>query len=661
MFARLTGRLTSRFPEWLLRYAAAVLSLALLTALTLLVAPLFGRAHPVLSAYLMAFYAVVILGAAWLGYGPGILVCFLVAFVVPLFTQRRSRSLSAELLIFGVELFVALLVSTIAHVRRRLEAELRRAAEVLEARVLQRTEEALRAVERAREAVDNVREQAQLLDLAHDAILSIDMTGAIRFWNSGAERMYGWKREEVLGQISRVLLQTQFPEPQASLEAKLLSCGHWEGEMVHTRRDGSQLCVASRWALRRVDGEARGFLEINTDITERRRVEEQLRHTQKLESLGVLAGGVAHDFNNLLTGILGNASLVLDSIPAHHSNHMLMEDLMKAAERAADLTRQLLAYAGKGRFVLRTVDLSALVREIAGLIQASIPKHVQIRLQLDEDLAGIDADPGQIQQIVMNLTINGAEAIAAEGGAVLVRTGTQQVDKQYINTMSSAGELLQPGEYVCLEIHDTGCGMTEDTLSRIFDPFFTTKFTGRGLGLSAVLGIVRAHRGALKVYSKPGQGTSFKVLFPASANAVREEAQPAKGDLAGRGTVLVVDDEEVVRQIAKNTLERYGYTVLTAANGQAAVDLYRPQPQAIDAVLLDLTMPVMNGEETLRQLQTIYPQVRVLLTSGYSEVEAVQRFAGKGLAGFIQKPYTASGLAGKVKETLAQVRGLGAT
>jgi CheY-like chemotaxis protein len=218
--------------------------------------------------------------------------------------------------------------------------------------------------------------------------------------------------------------------------------------------------------------------------------------------------------------------------------------------------------------------------------------------------------------------------------------------------MCSAGELLRPGQYVFLEVHDTGSGMSEETLAKIFDPFYTTKFAGRGLGLSAVLGIVRAHKGALKVYSKLGSGTTFKVLFPASANPMGHQPAIVTRELAGTGTILVVDDEEIVRQTARHTLERYGYKTLTAKDGASAVDVYRRQPDEIGLVLLDLTMPVMNGEEALRNMQMINPRVRVLLTSGYNEVEAVQRFSGKGLAGFIQKPYTAAALAEKVKEVL---------
>jgi CheY-like chemotaxis protein len=303
---------------------------------------------------------------------------------------------------------------------------------------------------------------------------------------------------------------------------------------------------------------------------------------------------------------------------------------------------------------MRTVDLSNIVRDISSLIQTSIAKDVHLRLQLHHRLPGIDADPGQLQQIVMNLVINGAEAIGPEGGSVLVITAAQEIDDAYIATMSTAGELLRPGLYVILEVHDTGCGMSEETLARMFDPFFTTKFAGRGLGLSAVLGIVRAHKGAIKVYSKPGQGTTVKLLLPASSNPIITPAPAFTGELGGTGTILVVDDEDVVRQTARHTLQRYGYQVVMASNGAEAVACYRGQHDAIALVLLDLTMPVMSGEETLSHLQTVDPGVRVLLTSGYNEIEAVQRFAGKGLAGFIQKPYTASALAEKVKALIVE-------
>jgi two-component system, cell cycle sensor histidine kinase and response regulator CckA len=650
---RALNRATAWIPAPLRSYAIALAALLLLSAVAYPIVHGAPRGSMgLLGVAITLLFLLVLLGSSWLGYGAGIMTWTLVLFL-PRALGLVQRP-SADPFRFALLLLVSLLISRIAATGRRREAELTHAAEELEVRVEERTAEALRSAQTARDAAEDLREQAQLLDLAHDGILSHDWNGTIRFWNRGAERMYGWTREEALGQVSHSLLKTVFPEAIEEIRKRSVADGHWEGELTHTRKDGTQLKVSSRWAVRKGgDGRPAGYLEINTDITERLRIEEQLRHTQKLESLGVLAGGVAHDFNNLLTGILGNASLALDNIGPSHPNRPLIEEVMKAAERAAELTRQLLAYAGKGRFVMRTLDLSDLVREISGLVQASLPKRANLRLQLAERLPGIDADPGQLQQIIMNLVINGAEAIMAPGGSVLVQTALQEVDQHYISTMSSAGELLRPGFYVALEVHDTGSGMDEETLSRIFDPFFSTKFAGRGLGLSAVLGIVRAHKGALKVYSMPGQGTTFKVLFPASAGVVATAAEPAAKDLRGAGTVLIVDDEEIVRSTAKHTLLRYGYQSIAAQDGVEALEAYKNRIGKVVLVLLDLTMPVMSGEETLRHLQLMDPEVKVLLTSGYNELEAVQRFAGKGLAGFIQKPYTAAALAEKVKEVLA--------
>jgi len=752
--------------------------MALLTGVLLVAQPLLGVPLPLPLSVLLVFgFVVVFLGSAWLGYGPGIVVCLVTVFLSRLIVTRTPRD-RFDAIRFGLMLAVSLLVSYIASIHRRREGDLFRQAEELERRVRERSDQLLvsalekrqaedrlhfvldsadvgywaydmrqgattrspqhdrlfgykvplrhwdyktllrhvhpddrEAVDRElratmaegnrslefrivwpdgsvhwlwssarmhpgasgepahingvivditsrRRAEDELREQAQLLDLAHDAILALDRRGRICFWNRGAEQMYGYSRDEALGMVAHELLQTQSPDPLHEVERMVVDRGHWEGELTHTRKDGSRLVVSTRWAARLgASGEHLGWLEINTDITERRRIEEQLRHTQKLESLGVLAGGVAHDFNNLLTGILGNASLALDRIQEPNPHRELIEEVMRAAERAADLTRQLLAYAGKGRFVMRNVDLAALVKEMSGLVQTSIAKRVQVRLQLEE-VPPVFADQGQMQQIVMNLVINAAEAVGPEGGTVLVRTAVQPVDEQYIGTMSSAGELLRPGNYVMLEVHDSGCGMDEEVVKKIFDPFFTTKFAGRGLGLSAVLGIVRSHLGALKVYTQPGRGSTFKLLFPVSKQSGTESPIEPVGDLVGTGTVLVVDDEEVVRRAARHALERYGYQVLMANDGREAIEIYQREPE-ITLVLLDLTMPVMSGEETLRQLQTMNSEVRVLLTSGYNEVEAVQRFAGKGFAGFIQKPYTAASLAERVKEVMAQVRGAG--
>jgi signal transduction histidine kinase/CheY-like chemotaxis protein len=403
------------------------------------------------------------------------------------------------------------------------------------------------------------------------------------------------------------------------------------------------------------DAGRRVFTGVLRDVTDRSRLEEQLRHTQKLESLGVLAGGVAHDFNNLLTGILGNASLALETLPQGSSSHKLLQDLIDATFRAANLNRQLLAYAGKGRFVVEPVNLSTLIDELSPLLRASIPRTVQLRLDLDHHVPSVMADAAQLNQVVMNLVINGAEAVPeGQSGTVRVTVGPQTLDREFIE-QALVGQDVVPGAYVGLEVHDSGSGMTPEVQARAFDPFFTTKFTGRGLGLSAVLGIVRGHHGALKVNSTLGLGTTFKLLFPARAGASAKRVRKAvnrRHSLSGTGAILVVDDEEIVRRTATSTLEHAGYTVLQASNGREAVEVFEQQHGSVDLVLLDMTMPVMSGEETLMVFRTRYPNVKVVLSSGYDEVEAVQRFAGKGFAAFLQKPYAARTLLECVKALL---------
>jgi signal transduction histidine kinase len=423
-----------------------------------------------------------------------------------------------------------------------------------------------------------------------------------------------------MGRISHQLLRTRFPKPFAEIEKEMLTHDRWEGELVHTRRDGGEITVSSRWAMRRdAGGQPSGFLEINTDITARKRFEEQLRETQSLESLGVLAGGIAHDFNNLLTGILGNATLALTDLSPSSPVRSMLQHVVHGSERAATLIRQLLAYSGRGRFVVEPVSLSEVVEEIAELVRLSIPKTIQLHLHLAENLPAIE-DAVQPQQLIMNLVINGAEAIEEDkSGTLSVATGTQEVDANYIQTTLASAE-IQPGMYVALEVQDTGQGMDQVTIGKIFDPFFTTKFTGRGLGLAAVLGIVRGHKAAIKVYSVPGQGTTLKVLFPAAAQPARAgKMETPAANLAGSGMVLVVDDEEIVRSPAGQTLDRYGYTVLMASNGQEAVNLFRDHAGEICVVLLDLTMPVMSGEETLRHMQAIRGDVRVILPAAITK------------------------------------------
>jgi PAS domain S-box-containing protein len=383
------------------------------------------------------------------------------------------------------------------------------------------------------------------------------------------------------------------------------------------------------------------------DITEqklleqkRREMDVRLQQTQRLESLGVLAGGIAHDFNNILMAIMGHAELALDELSPLSPTRENLTEITNASKRAAELCGQMLAYAGKGQFEQRDISLSDLSKEILNMLKTCISKKCVLNMHLEKELPCMHGDPSQIRQILVNLVINASEAIGDRSGMITLSSGTMEWPEQYL----AEGYVVVPGTtgtYVYFEVSDTGCGIDREALQRIFDPFFTTKFTGRGLGLSAVMGIVRAHGGALTVRSEHGEGTTFKVLFPTiAAPGGTGQATSGKAHWRGEGTILLVDDEEIVRTVSGKLLQRLGLSVLTAADGQQAVDLYRKRHPEIDVVLLDLTIPHINGEEAYRELRKINPDVRVILASGYSEIDVASRFAGKRLAGCLQKPYT---------------------
>ena len=386
---------------------------------------------------------------------------------------------------------------------------------------------------------------------------------------------------------------------------------------------------------------------ISFDITELRRMEEkrlelerQVQHAQKVNSLGVLAGGIAHDFNNLLTGILGYSDLVYLTLPADSSTHGYIEKVINGARQAAALTQQMLAYSGKGQFVVEVLDVSSVVEDMSRLLEVSISKKCALKYRFLDGLPSIEADAAQIRQVIMNLIINASEAIGDRSGLIAVSTGVMYCDNAYLSEIYPY-ENLPEGQYVYLEVSDNGCGMSEETRAMVFDPFFTTKFAGHGLGLSALLGIVRSHRGAVKFYSELGRGTTFKVLFPASNKPAtsREVPEVKPPHWRSSGIALIVDDEESVRGLARVMMEEMGFTVLTASNGREGVEVFRREAERISVVLLDMTMPHMDGEEVFREMRRIRKDVPTILSSGYNEKSATVRFAGKGLAGFIQKPY----------------------
>jgi len=389
------------------------------------------------------------------------------------------------------------------------------------------------------------------------------------------------------------------------------------------------------------------LLSIFRDITERKRAEEerrtleaQLQHAQKLESLGVLAGGIAHDFNNLLTSILGYASLGLMELPDESNAYPLLREIEKAAQRAADLTQQMLAYSGRGKFVIQPLRLDTVVQEMTQLLGTVVSKKATLNRQLEP--ATIEGDATQIRQVVMNLMTNASEALDGQCGSITVRTGVRQLDAAVLRSPFFP-EGLPAGAYAYayVEVEDTGCGMSDETRGRIFDPFFTTKFTGRGLGLAAVLGIIKGHHGTIKVDSAPGRGTTFQVLFPRSTPIVSESqvVGPNPALPRGQGLVLIVDDELSVRSFIRRVLETVGFQVREAVDGREGLDLCRRYHEELVVVLLDLTMPHMDGLEVLGELRRDHPAVPVLVMSGYSEQEVAKRFAGLGVNGFIQKPF----------------------
>jgi PAS domain S-box-containing protein len=513
----------------------------------------------------------------------------------------------------------------------------------------------------AEEETRLANEQRRLaLESANMGTWSLDIASGKMSWDKRCADVFGFD-DLAAGQIDySALLARIHPDDRAAHDEAIRkattdpSGGEYSCEFRILRPDGAVRWVASHGrVLSEGDDHSRRAIRlvgVGMEITERRQAEERLRQAQKLQSVGLLAGGVAHDFNNLLTVIMGSASLVLAERPSCEQT----QAILSAAERAVYLTKQLLAYAGKGQIVVKVVDLTELVSQSSRLLSASVPKRVSLNFNLSKDLPFLEVDPSRIEQVLMNLVINAGEAISPRSdGRIEIATSSCEVTPAAARQHSKAYDVA-PGAYVCLEVRDNGIGMDEATVAQIFEPFFSTKFTGRGLGLAAVYGIVRSSRGFIDVQSSRGAGTTFRVCLPASEKTHLTEDAPGVSNQqsGGHSIILVVDDEEMVRRLACVALTSYGYEVLEAQDGKDALQVLAEAPFLPSLILLDLAMPVMGGDELVPILEQKYPGMKIVLTSGYPEQDARKGFQAGSVTGFLQKPYTVVTLAEKIGEVL---------
>jgi len=504
-------------------------------------------------------------------------------------------------------------------------------------------------------AMKELRDFKRALD-QHAIVAVTDARGRITYVNDYFCEISKFPRSELLGQDHRIINSGHHPKAFFRDLWTTIKAGNvWKGEVKNKAKDGTFYWVDTTIVpLMDEAGHIEQFVAIRADITARKIAEEAQRQTQKLESLGVLAGGIAHDFNNLLTSILGNCNLATLSLPPGSPTQAFLAQIEQGSLRAADLTRQMLAYAGKGKTVIAPVDMNRLVTEMSQLLSLSISKKAAIHCDLAPQVPEITADPTQMQQVVMNLVTNASEAME-QGGVVMIRTGDRVLDAPDISSLAPISP-IKPGRYVTLEVTDTGCGMSAETIRNIFDPFFTTKFTGRGLGLSALLGILTSHGGSIKVYSELGHGTCMRVFLPAAETTepapvteVHLDTQPLLG------TMLVVDDDLSARNVAKALAVRLGFKVIEAVDGLDAVNVFRLHKAEITLVLMDLTMPNMDGREAFQQIREISPTVPVILSSGYNEKEAVGELPSDSLAGFLPKPYQHTQFEAVIRHSLEPV------
>ncbi|MDD5091064.1 MAG: response regulator [Candidatus Wallbacteria bacterium] len=507
----------------------------------------------------------------------------------------------------------------------------------------------------------------QYLEMARVMFVAIHRSGKVTMVNNRTCEILGLPKDQIIGKDwfehflppdHRDIVKGVFDQ---LVNGQIAPVEHFENKVLLP--DGTERLISwHNTLLKDGTGHITGTLSAGEDITEKRAAEEsrqkyeaQMYHTQKLESIGLLAGGIAHDFNNLLMVIMGSADLAMMQASPDCGAMEHLENICRASKRAAELCSQLLAYAGKGMYQISGISLNFLVKEMAGMLSLSIGKTIDVRFDLFPELPLVQGDAAQFQQLVMNLITNASEAISDCSGQIRITTGVTDCERNFLRS-TILGQSLQAGEYVFLEVYDNGCGMTGEIRDKIFDPFFTTKAAGRGLGMAAVIGIVRSHGGTLTVESAPERGTSIRLYFRAETGSDRMPDNPQfpEEPLKLSGTVLLVDDEEDVRTTGEMMLNCLGLQVITAGNGREALELFRKMQGRISLVILDLTMPKMGGIETFNHLRRMDRKMAVLVSSGYSEQDVIQRFADADVAGFIQKPYRLEALRTAISRVLTQ-------
>jgi two-component system cell cycle sensor histidine kinase/response regulator CckA len=510
----------------------------------------------------------------------------------------------------------------------------------------------VRDITQRKRSEEQLREQATLLDHARDAILVRDLANTIIYWNRSAERLFGWTADEAVGKNARELLYRHDPSEFDDARLALLRTGEWSGEILLTAKNGAVINVDSSWTLvRDEEQEPKAVLVIDTDITEKKKLEKQFLRAQRMESIGILAGGIAHDLNNVLSPIMMSLE-VLKLKYIDEESQVWLKLLQASAERGASMVKQILSFArgSDGKRVI--LQPKHLLSDVIKILRETLPRSIEVRFNLSADLWTISADPTQLHQVLMNLCVNARDAMP-KGGSITIRAQNTTIDENYAQTNLEA----QLGDYVEIAVEDTGTGMDADVAGRVFEPFFTTKEVGKGtgLGLSTALAIVRSHQGFINVYSEVGKGTAFTLYLPAS-RVMQEYQFPQRiPDLpTGRGElVLVVDDEESIRQITRSTLETFGYRVLLASDGAEALAVYEANRDEIRVVLTDMMMPMMDGQATIHALKRLKPEIIIISASGLAEDTKTADIARAGVKMFLPKPYTAEQLLRAIADVLA--------